>query len=108
MGRLALTKGEGEGEGLVERTFILYDPSPPSSPLWRGEAGTALVERCLLCSRADSRQLTAERFDITDGDHLLDFLAEEKIKCPTRHDSQLLSQAVEASLDTLIARTTRR
>ena len=28
MGRLALTKGEG----LVERTFILYDPSPPSSP----------------------------------------------------------------------------
>ena len=33
MGRLALTKGEGEGEGLVERTFILYDPSPPSSPL---------------------------------------------------------------------------
>ena len=33
MGRLALIKGEGEGEGLVERTFILYDPSPPSSPL---------------------------------------------------------------------------
>ena len=33
MGRLALNKGEGEGEGLVERTFILYDPSPPSSPL---------------------------------------------------------------------------
>ena len=33
MGRLALTKGEGEGEGLVERTFILYDPSPLSSPL---------------------------------------------------------------------------
>ena len=30
IGRLALTKGEGEGEGLVERTFILYDPSPPS------------------------------------------------------------------------------
>ena len=35
MGRLALTKGEGEGEGLVERTFILYDPSPPSSPALR-------------------------------------------------------------------------
>ena len=33
MGRLALIKGEGEGEGLVERAFILYDPSPPSSPL---------------------------------------------------------------------------
>ena len=33
MGRLALTKGEGEG--LVERTFILYDPSPPSSPALR-------------------------------------------------------------------------
>jgi hypothetical protein len=31
MGRLALTKGEG----LVERTFILYDPSPPSSPALR-------------------------------------------------------------------------
>ncbi len=31
MGRLALTKGEG----LVERTFILYDPSPPSSPVLR-------------------------------------------------------------------------
>ena len=30
MGRLALTKGEGEGEGLVEHTFILYDPSSPS------------------------------------------------------------------------------
>ena len=26
IGRLALTKGEGEGEGLVERAFILYDP----------------------------------------------------------------------------------
>ena len=35
VGRLALTKGEGEGEGLVERTFILYDPSPPSSPALR-------------------------------------------------------------------------
>ena len=35
MGRLALIKGEGEGEGLVERTFILYDPSPPSSPALR-------------------------------------------------------------------------
>ena len=35
IGRLALTKGEGEGEGLVERTFILYDPSPPSSPALR-------------------------------------------------------------------------
>ena len=34
MGRLALTKGEGEGEGkgLVERRFILYDPSSRSSP----------------------------------------------------------------------------
>ena len=32
MGRLALIKGEGKGEGLVERTFIRYDPSPPSSP----------------------------------------------------------------------------
>ena len=35
MGRLALTKGEGEGEGLVEHTFIPYDPSPPSSPALR-------------------------------------------------------------------------
>jgi hypothetical protein len=35
MGPLALTKGEGEGEGLVEHTFILYDPSPPSSPALR-------------------------------------------------------------------------
>jgi hypothetical protein len=35
MGRLALTKGEGEGEGLVERTFILYAPSRPSSPALR-------------------------------------------------------------------------
>ena len=31
MGRLALTMGKGEGEGLVERTFILYDPSPQRS-----------------------------------------------------------------------------
>jgi hypothetical protein len=35
MGRLALTKGEGEGEGSVERIFILYDPSPPASPALR-------------------------------------------------------------------------
>jgi hypothetical protein len=35
MGRLSLTKGEGEGEGLVEHTFILYDPSPESSPALR-------------------------------------------------------------------------
>ena len=42
MGRLALIKGEREGEALVERAFILYDPLPPSSPLAaRGEAAEA-------------------------------------------------------------------
>src|SRR5690242_8208673 len=70
-------------------------PLPCEGRGWQGARSTCTTWRDLrfVCSRADSRQVAAELFDITEGNHLLDFLAEEKIKGPTRHDSELLSQA---------------
>jgi hypothetical protein len=45
MGRLALCKGEGEGEGYLEQAArVTVDPSPQSSPLPKGRGGITRTE----------------------------------------------------------------
>jgi 1,2-phenylacetyl-CoA epoxidase catalytic subunit len=56
---------------------------------WVRYRGRALVCCAPPYSRADSRQLIAERFHIARSYHLLDFAAEEKIQRPIQAQDEV-------------------
>jgi len=56
----------------------------PSTLLWLTVTELAGAEAAPLCSRANSTQLIAERFNVAHSYHLLDFTAGEKIQRVTQ------------------------